>query len=261
MLTGKRFLFIPAVLVISTLIIFKSGFFNINFLAIQTEGFCLTSEDFQQAVKIKGESIFFIDRDQISANLLQKYLCLKAVEIEKEFPSKIKINLIDREPLVEVSSYVLTTPFPLKDLEASSSSQAALLDWSYLQDKDFMVADEDGVIFKEKEAINLPKLFLPDQEIKLGKQLDKILFNKLSEVIKKIGSDALIKVSGNFLLIQSDLDDYQGKKKLVISLEKDLMAQLASLQLILQKAKIDDRPMEIIDLRFDKPVVIYKQKK
>ncbi|KKS13713.1 MAG: hypothetical protein UU67_C0020G0034, partial [Candidatus Daviesbacteria bacterium GW2011_GWB1_41_5] len=49
--------------------------------------------------------------------------------------------------------------------------------------------------------------------------------------------------------------------KVILSLQKDIPLQLASLQLITEKAKIDGRLIEVVDTRFNKPVVVYAPKK
>lgn len=45
--------------------------------------------------------------------------------------------------------------------------------------------------------------------------------------------------------------------KVLISLDKNLKKQVDSLQLILERAKIEGKQIELIDLRFDKPVISY----
>ena len=49
--------------------------------------------------------------------------------------------------------------------------------------------------------------------------------------------------------------------KIIFKLRNDIDKQIASLQLILEKAKMETSKLEFIDLRFDKPIVRIAPKK
>ena len=78
------------------------------------------------------------------------------------------------------------------------------------------------------------------------------------DAVKKMG----ISVNESFL---NDsffiIKDETSVIKVIFRLKNEVDIQLASLQLILDKAKIDEKELEFIDLRFDKPVVRYAPKK
>ena len=61
----------------------------------------------------------------------------------------------------------------------------------------------------------------------------------------------------NYLIVFPQVDN----PKVFFRLDNEIDLQLASLQLILEKAKIDERILEFIDLRFDKPIVRFAPKK
>jgi len=63
-----------------------------------------------------------------------------------------------------------------------------------------------------------------------------------------------VKIVGQYLMTDSSAG-------IALNLESDIKRQLASLQLILSKSKIEQREVSSIDLRFAKPVVVYSPKK
>jgi hypothetical protein len=65
----------------------------------------------------------------------------------------------------------------------------------------------------------------------------------------------LLKVSMSGTMIIVDVQEM----KVILNLKGEYLKQLASLQLILQKNKIDSKRIESVDLRFAKPVVIYSK--
>ncbi|MBI4038755.1 hypothetical protein HY384_02235 [Candidatus Daviesbacteria bacterium] len=56
------------------------------------------------------------------------------------------------------------------------------------------------------------------------------------------------------------INPYSNNPRIIFRLSNSLDVQLASLQLILGKAKIDGSRLEFIDLRFDKPVLKFTPK-
>lgn len=52
--------------------------------------------------------------------------------------------------------------------------------------------------------------------------------------------------------------DLKNGPQVIVSSQKDIRAQLDSLQLILLRAKIEGKKIKRVDLRFNKPVVVYE---
>jgi len=88
--------------------------------------------------------------------------------------------------------------------------------------------------------------------------LDEGLFKKISTVFTETRKYE-INISEAEVLDQDFL--VLSPRKIAFSLKRDILKQLVSLQLILQKAKIDESMIETVDLRFDKPVVKFLPKK
>ncbi len=120
---------------------------------------------------------------------------------------------------------------------------------------DYYLIDNEGVVFgKGTPDLNILKIYIFNREIFIGRKLPGEISNviKILDKIKTLGiqiNKAWIN-QGTFIITSS-----QGVSQIIFRLEGDINIQLASLQLILDKAKIDLKELEFIDLRFDKPVV------
>lgn len=118
----------------------------------------------------------------------------------------------------------------------------------------------EGKVFPYDQALSLPEaIFIDKSQIEPGKYLPQ---EQLKNCLTFIDGLKLI----NFLFEQAVWDPkgnliVQSKPTIIFSLENDAALQLASLQLILEKAKIGKGQIDLIDLRFDKPVLRYAQRK
>lgn len=108
--------------------------------------------------------------------------------------------------------------------------------------------DEEGAIFSGTTSATL-KIYSETKNINFKNIL--AILNKVKIFGIEVGE---VVVTQNSLTINS-------MPKIVLDLSRDLSLQIASLQLILQQAKIDEEAAEFIDLRFDKPVVRFAPKK
>lgn len=252
-------------------IIYRFGLFNINQIEVKKNNVqCFDDQKFLSEFntsklslsEIKNENILFFNEQRIKNKIFSEYVCVKNISFEKKFPNKLKIIINGRKSIAKISSYKSNELIDLKELEATVSSEAALLDWSSSETSstDNFIIDDEGIIFTNKDENGLPVLYMPiaDNLLKIGNKLKNTDFKKVSLLFNKLSQM-------NVNLLQTKLSGQNlqvlGQPKIVFLLEKDVLKQLASLQLILEKAKIDERNMEIIDLRFDKPVVKYLPKK
>lgn len=257
----KKTLFVPLLILIILIFIWKLNVFSIDKIEVSSNAECITDQILKNEISNVDINLIDLKSGQIKNKLMSKYLCVKDINISYQFPRTIKVTVYGRNFLAKVFPVTEVINFP--ETEASSSSETALLDWSFPTESsdDAFVADNTGYIFTKKpQSFSLPVIYLPEN-LTIGKQLDMKRFNFIEQVFEKypqinsISGQLVInaKISGNTLLINDS-------PKVVFSLEKDILRQLASLQLILQKAKIDQRSVEIIDLRFDKPIIQYQSK-
>lgn len=226
---------------------------------------CVSEQQVKSLLSLQGKNILLTDFNNLDNKFRSKYICVKDINFTKQLPDKILVQVNGRTgvAVVRTISTEAATSANLLDLSTPSSSGSATPS-AQLQILDGYkgipyLVDEEGIIFAQAdEGVNLPTLLLSGVGLDFGKGLKNDLIKKAVVIIQKLKDFNLeikqaIIYSNKYLLID-------GKTRVQFNLEKDVNIQLASLQLILDKAKIDSENMEIIDLRFDKPVVKIPQK-
>lgn len=247
-------------LIILLVVIFKSPLLQIRKVTVDLHGVGCVTE--QQIITDKrlSQNILLFDQQKIRQLWLEQYPCIGQVFFHRRFFNQLIVDVHPRIPFIQVAGYN-PKPLPsLSNIEASSSTGTALFDWSFpvATSGGILVADQHGVIITAGQQSNLPLLYYPESELQVGQQLDPKLFSAIVLIIEKMNSLASpvsqLRFDGKSLLLQT-------QQKVVLSFPDEINRQLASLQLILSKAKIDGKAMDKIDLRFDKPVVIYSPQK
>ncbi len=248
-----------------SLVIWQLGILNIQEIHITIkDDSCIVPDGTKNQIKVMGQNILFVDKKDILLNLQRVIPCIKDITISPEFPGKLRISIIPRVPMAVVQSFRPVISPDIKTLEASQSSSSALIDTSPPQPSGkVFLADNDGFLFGSyvKEDI-IPNLFIEEQDLKINMQLNTRNFNIIGQAFKLLNSSLVLndinltntKLAGQSLIIFAQY-------KVILSLQKDIPLQLASLQLITEKAKIDGRLLEVVDTRFNKPVVVYAPKK
>lgn len=216
---------------------------------------CVSLDQLKNTSSLLGKSLFVMDEEKVTKNLLEKFICVKKVNLVKILPNKVEIKVTGRAPAAILMS--------LKNKSASISSLIANNATPSAQDiSDVFIVDNDGVIFsKNSGGINIPKIYLYDLSLSLGKKLKEDFISNILKILDKVKLSGIVVkeswVSEDTFLIFSDTPPF----KIVFRLDNKVDLQLASLQLILAEAKIYSRELEFIDLRFDKPVVKIAPKK
>jgi len=254
----KVLIFPLALVVLISGAVFKLNLLTVGQVQIEVNNVgCADERDLVIVSGLTGQNILLINEEDVERKLQNRYPCLKEVKIIRQFGRSLTLKAEGRVSLAKIAGFRPSAPVLLKSLQPGKASSAAMLDWSFpeaSQEASLLVVDGTGFIFNQDGAHGLPLVFLADEDLKVGNNpsLAKIaaVFPKLNELGVPV-SEA--KISDDFLLIQTT-------PKLAFSLRKDVFRQLASLQLILQEAKINGKVVEFIDLRFDKPVVVYSLK-
>lgn len=253
----KIYWVIPFIFIISFIfLIFKSGFFTIRRVEIDNSQIkCAGKDQIRDSVKLLGQNFFLIDSVRVENNLKKKFYCIKSAPISKTFPNKVKLQVLRRQPVAILAA--------LKEKEASMSSLFFnIATPSAIEIQDYYEVDSEGVVFSRgAEGLNIPKIYIHDLDISLGRKLESKLIGDSLRILEK-NKTFRIAVSESWIfdklfIIYSDAS----KLKIIFRLNDQVDIQLASLQLILDKAKIDLKELEFIDLRFDKPVVRFAPKK
>ena len=141
---------------------------------------------------------------------------------------------------------------------SAQASSSAMLEEGAISGN--FVVDNEGVMYSANtDQINTPKIYISGTNLTIGEQLTSIFIQNALKILEKAKTfdidvrEARIDSENIFLV--------NGLPRMIFKLSSNIDIQLASLQLILQKAKIDDVKIEFIDLRFDKPVVKIAPKK
>lgn len=245
------------IVIIAVIILFtQTKLFNVKNIKVESDSFsCVENSQIKSALDLFDKNILFIDYSKDEEALKAKYLCIKSVRFVQIYPDKLEVKVSGRNARFAIS--------PLKLKEASRSAVDFFLDHSATEsaeilDKNnkFFLIDEDGVIFGISERFDLVKVYYVS-EFSLGEKLKATMVNKLWEIIEKCSSFGL---SIEKLVVFDDEVFVDSSPKMAFRLDAKVNQQIAALQLILKKAKIDDVKLEFIDLRFDKPVVKYGER-
>ncbi len=213
---------------------------------------CTDSGQIKQLISKKNNGWLFFDTKQVKDNIVQKFLCIGDVKIDKQFPSSININLSERTPVFKVQLLSAT--------ESTPSSQEAKLKISEGTISAKLLADQTGLLFSNNVDLfpNLPTISVVNAPLTLGGNIKFETQKALLAILNKLNELA---IAYNNLWVVEDHLIVDANEQIIFSLSKDIGYQLASLQLIVNEAKMRQRLMDKIDLRFDKPVVVYSPKK
>lgn len=252
--------------------IFFSGVFNLHTVEFNPRQINCAPIGEITASLPKNQNIIFIKAQQ-QANLIRaKFPCLESVNISKKFPDTILVHTTERKAAALLRAGVKTAP-PIVDLpveatgEASASSSSAqpkvVIDQFKIEESEYsqyFSVDAHGFILDENPVTDTPLplfYYLNDSELKVNEYLEKGVMENALKILEKIQEMQLIVQSAK---IEDENLFIDGPLRITFLLNKEIDAQIIPLQLILQKAKIDSEMIEKIDLRFDKPVVVYGKK-
>ncbi len=223
--------------------VYKSNFFAIKKIEIEAGNIsCADTEQLKNSLNILGQNFFLINFSKIENDLKKKFICIKTASGSKFLPDKVRIKISNRQAVAILAS--------LRSEEAtfSATPSADLVSDNYL-------IDNEGVVFGKVDSdLNIPKILIYNQEIFISQKPGVEISNAI-KILDKIKSLSIqinkAWINQGIFVINSTFPVSQ----MIFRLDGDINIQLASLQLILDKAKIDLKEMEFIDLRFDKPVV------
>ncbi len=204
---------------------FNSNLFKIKILGLPDKISCAEAEEIKKESQIQGKHFFLLQQNLIKQNLKKRFICIKSIDFSYKFPNKLDLKISERKP-------------------------AAIVNESF-------ITDEDGFVFAQKEIINVPKLQILGFNIKIGAMFPDDIIKKSLLVFNDLAKAGLT-VNEARISPERDLLVYSNMK-IVLNLDDDLSSKLASLQLILNQAKIESKVIKNIDLRFDKPVISYER--
>lgn len=203
--------------------------------------------------QVRGKSLFFINQKALKEKILKDFLTISDVSFEKDFPNRLLVETLPREPIAVVSFAKEASSF---GNIASESGKIATPPASF---KQYFLVDKEGLVFaKAGDFFGLPLFHLFDERVpSLGENIGQKRIETASEIIENLKKDE-IEVSEVFLTAFGSIEMIvRDGTKVLFSSQKNPIAQVASLQLILSSTRIEGRVLTSVDLRFERPVVRY----
>lgn len=259
----KKFLILAACVLFTTALLFalNSKIFKANRIDITLNKLsCVTVSEVKNNLPLVNQNIFTLSSDEILGQLGDKYPCIKQVFIHRLLPNNINLEFVGREAALSFRPTDLqeaSISAVLNQLSQKVSTQSTQATGSVTeQTTNQFLVDSDGVVFATtSEMVYVPSILFWDNNLKVGDRLEQREISNLLSVFDKLKVFNLpiteVKIYPSRVLIISSTTT------IIFDLNKDIQNQLAALQLILDKAKIDEENMVFIDLRFDNPVVKY----
>lgn len=240
---------------------------------------CTNSEEIKGLLHRKSLNYFYFKAQSLEEELRKKFLCIGKIESELSYPDKLKLKIAGRVGKFIVTSInpnIETNPQIILSLDQMNATQSTteafppkvlnqILDsYKDASASAMYLADEEGMVFEEVFSDTaFLKLAIFSIDIKIGQKIPNDFIKKTSEIVEKL---KITDLALDNLIIVGDRLIIDSKPRITFSLDKDINRQSASLQLILRQAKMnldperrDTRSVESIDLRFDRPVVMYSK--
>lgn len=211
-------------IVFSLFQLLRGDFFKINqIVCLDRDQPCQTDWWFKVNGLVLGKNIISLSPQKTEELIKEELSGIDQVKIEKKLPDKLIVYLTKRKPIavVEVNS-------------------------------DYYQVDYQGIILaKLDQPTDLPLIVCSNRQFESPVILSSLDF-LYQLLISGIEARRLEITDSRELTVF-----LKTGPKVLISLDKNIKEQVDSLQLILERAKIEGKQIELIDLRFDKPVISY----
>ncbi len=221
----------------------RSGLLTIKKIDIEAKDIlCADSDLLRKTSGFLGQNFFLTDFSKIEVRIKNKFSCVKSVSLSKTFPGKVKLAFSPRQPFAKLISLK-------NEISTNSAELTNIATPSALDIKSSYTIDDEGVTINTVNDDNILKVYVADTEI------------PMPDLLKILSKIKIFKLDASEAFVFQDYLIISGWPKIIFKLGSKIDTQLASLQLILNEAKIDFSLLEFIDLRFDKPVVKFAPKK
>ena len=219
------FLLSGLVMILSLLLVKKSGFLRIQNIEVKTDFQFQNQKKIEQIFKpYLGKPFFFNDNEKLIKEVKNQEIKIAEVKVRKEFPGKIILEIKKRQPILAIPA-----------------------------DNLYFWLDSKGIIFSlEKEAKDLPLLAIELQKIEIGSRIE-IERIKIPQILAILKQEGIRKIT--VLADQVQLET--GQLGLIILPKEAIEKKIGALQIILNRFRIEGKRLTKIDLRFEKPVVSF----
>lgn len=179
-----------------------------------------------------GKNIFLFKPEELNQNLRDNFLGAEEIEILKEYPRTLVVNVTERTPIAIVYN-------------------------SDTSDEYFLI-DKFGYVlgYTSPENSDLP-LIRYEKEIKIGLFIDERVFPTYLEMTTALEKDNVKATSMSFFDTHVSLFVEDGIN-ILISNEKSKQASIAAVKELLKQAAVENQAIQRIDLRYDKVIVLFR---
>lgn len=223
-----RILLLATILISAFCLVVFSPLAKIRQIEIIQSQDCLDPKTTLSEAGVSNKLIFLVSEDMVTQELTKKHGCIGKLKVKKNLPSKLKLELEIAQPLVKIEN----TNFSLTG---------------------------EGWVFESSGGSQLPSFYLgTDIGLQPGTRVNDETIIFVLTIAKGLSKSDFSAVNLR-IVDESSIAAYEREGLVAIfSSKKDANFQLDSLQQVLALAKIDGTKITKIDLRFDKPVIVYK---
>lgn len=218
-------------LIFSFFQILRGNFFKINqVICFDNQDPCQAELWFKTNSLLLGKNIISLSPQKTEALIKEELPGIDQVKLEKKLPDKLIVHLVKRKPIAVI--------------EANG---------------EYYQVDYQGVILaKLDQPTDLPLIVSGEFSVTVDNRQFKsdLVLSSLDFLYQLLISN--IEARRIEITDSRELTVFlKTGPKVLISLNKNIKEQVDSLQLILERAKIEGKQIELIDLRFDKPIIKY----
>jgi len=177
-----------------------------------------------------GKNIFKFNSPTLIKNLQENILGAKTFEVRKLYPTTLEITVRERVPIAIIYKYV----------------------------DEYFLIDEDGYVlgYADTAKQDLPKIRY-EKEIKIGLFIDKNMIPIYLELTSLFMEEDIKVSSMSFSPKHVNLYLADGPEVL-IGYEKEKQQALRAVSELVRKAKLENKEIQRIDIRYDKVIVLFK---
>jgi len=211
---------------------YKSGFFSIKEVSVQGAYAYVNHGDVLNIAsnKLLGQNMLAQEVDGIENLLKKNFLGIKSLEVEKNYPNKVIINLVERVPIAQIQ----------KDTGGER----------------FLI-DEDGYVLGvvDSTASSLP-LIIYEGDVLVGNFIDFNIVPLALDVINYSKSEQLELSSMSFS--GRDTTFYtNGSIETLLNYDMNIKVSMNIVSELVKKSRVEGKSIKKIDLRYDKVIVLY----
>ncbi|MFA6981931.1 MAG: FtsQ-type POTRA domain-containing protein [Patescibacteria group bacterium] len=207
--------------------LFKTDIFKVKTVNVVGTGSFVSAVDMQSLVEgsVVGRNIFFIDKEEVRANLLRNFRGAKSISVKIRLPDKLILEVTERDPLALIFND---------------------------QSKDYFIVDSEGFVLGVVDAskTNLPEIRY-EGDIRVGDIISEDLVPVYLDLMRSLDENEVQATSVSFypryvrLFIQDGVE-------VLIGNDKNKLEALKIVKNLVRQERLEEKSLNKIDLRYDK---------